>query len=102
MTILRLETHIKAPAARCFLLSLSVDMHTFSTAHTNEKVVGGITSGIMRKGDFVIWRAKHFGIWQQLSSTITAYDYPTYFCDEMVQGAFKSMRHEHYFIDRQR
>jgi ligand-binding SRPBCC domain-containing protein len=22
---------------------------------------------------------------------------PNYFCDEMIEGAFKSMRHEHFF-----
>ena len=96
-----LETIIHAPAERCFLLSLSVDMHTFSTAHTQERVVGGTTSGIMKPGEYVTWRAKHFGIWQELSSKITAYHFPTYFCDEMIRGAFKHMRHEHHFITKQ-
>jgi ligand-binding SRPBCC domain-containing protein len=100
MPVIRLETWIQAPAERCFLLSLSVDMHTFSTAHTHERVIGGVTSGIMKKGDFVTWRARHFGIWQELSSKITEYNYPTYFCDEMISGAFKSFRHEHHFLQQ--
>ena len=36
-------------------------------------------------------------MWQTLTSQITEYQAPTYFCDEMQQGAFKAMRHEHYF-----
>jgi ligand-binding SRPBCC domain-containing protein len=92
-----LQTSIQAPIERCFFLSLSVDMHIRSTAHTGEKAVGGVTSGIMKLGDYVTWRARHFGIWQELSSQITKYEYPTYFCDEMINGAFKSMRHAHHF-----
>ena len=45
----------------------------------------------------VTWRAKHFGIWQTLTSKITAYDRPNFFVDEMVQGAFSHFRHEHLF-----
>jgi ligand-binding SRPBCC domain-containing protein len=48
-------------------------------------------------GETVTWRAKHFGIWQNLTSKITDYNYPTFFADEMVSGAFKSFRHEHHF-----
>ncbi|RYE20978.1 MAG: cell division protein, partial [Sphingobacteriales bacterium] len=32
-----------------------------------------------------------------LNSKITEFDRPHYFTDEMVSGAFKSFRHEHYF-----
>jgi ligand-binding SRPBCC domain-containing protein len=51
----------------------------------------------MKLGDHVTWQARHFGVWHRLSSQITEYEYPTYFCDEMISGAFKSMRHAHYF-----
>ena len=97
MPVIEISTHIAAPLERCFQLSLSVDVHTLSTAHTGEKAVAGLTSGIMQLGDFVTWRAKHFGIWQELTSKITEYQYPTYFCDEMQKGAFKSFHHEHHF-----
>lgn len=39
----------------------------------------------------------HFGVRQQLTTIITEMDSPTYFVDEMVKGAFKSIRHEHHF-----
>ena len=32
-----------------------------------------------------------------LTSKIQAYEAPTYSCDEMQRGAFKAMRHAHYF-----
>jgi ligand-binding SRPBCC domain-containing protein len=101
MATILLRTLIQAPVERCFLLSLSVDMHTFSIAHTGEKAVRGVTSGILQLGESVTWRARHLGLWQELTSRITAYTYPGYFCDEMVSGAFKSMRHEHHFQDQQ-
>lgn len=36
-------------------------------------------------------------IWQNLTTKITAFNAPHFFADEMVSGAFKSFRHEHYF-----
>jgi ligand-binding SRPBCC domain-containing protein len=48
-------------------------------------------------GESVTWEATHFGIKQQLTSKITAFDAPNYFVDEMVSGAFKSFKHEHIF-----
>ncbi len=48
-------------------------------------------------GETVTWRAKHFGVYQDLTSRVTEYDQPNYFVDEMVSGAFKRFRHEHHF-----
>ncbi len=59
--------------------------------------MAGVRSGILQLGDSVTFRARHFGIWQTLSSEITEFKAPVYFCDVMQKGAFKSMRHEHYF-----
>jgi ligand-binding SRPBCC domain-containing protein len=56
-----------------------------------------VRSGLLQLGDEVTFRARHFGIWQMLTSKITAYEPPGYFCDEMQRGAFKAMRHAHYF-----
>jgi ligand-binding SRPBCC domain-containing protein len=98
MARIELTTSIQAPTECCFLLSLSVDLHKLSTASTQEEAIDGVTSGIMKLGDFVTWRAKHLGIWQTLSTRITEYQYPSYFCDEMIRGAFKSLRHEHHFL----
>ena len=43
------------------------------------------------------WRGRHFGITQQFTSKITAFDRPRYFQDAMQRGAFKSFVHDHFF-----
>jgi hypothetical protein len=48
MPTIRLETLIAAPPDRCFDLSLSVDLHRQSVAHTHERPVAGMTTGVMR------------------------------------------------------
>jgi ligand-binding SRPBCC domain-containing protein len=68
-----------------------------STKQTGEKAIAGRTSGLIALGETVTWRAKHLGVWQSLTSKITEFEYPNYFTDEMVEGAFKSIRHEHLF-----
>lgn len=97
MTTIELTTSINAPAERCFLLSLSVDLHQLSTEGTNEKAVAGVTSGLMKLNDTVTWRAKHFGMYQTMTSKISDYDFPKYFVSEMVKGAFKKLHHRHLF-----
>jgi ligand-binding SRPBCC domain-containing protein len=95
--IIELSTTINAPTERCFDLSRSIDLHLESTKQTGEQAIAGRTSGLMELGETVTWRAKHFGIRQTLTSKITRFEYPNYFTDEMVSGAFKSFKHDHVF-----
>ncbi|HEY4327398.1 MAG TPA: SRPBCC family protein [Mucilaginibacter sp.] len=95
--IIELSTPINAPIERCFDLARSIDLHIESMSQTGENAVAGRTSGLIGLGETVTWKAKHFGIWQTLTSKITEFQYPNYFTDEMVYGAFKSFRHEHLF-----
>lgn len=97
MPTIELKTRINAPIDRCFLLSLSVDLHQQSTAQTKERAIAGVTTGLMKLNDLVTWRAKHFGIYQNMTSKISAYDAPNYFVSEMVKGAFKKLHHQHLF-----
>ena len=97
MPVIRLETRIAAPKARVFDLSRSIDLHKISTEHTNEEAVAGVTAGLIGEHESVTWRARHFGIYQTLTSKITAFQRPEYFVDEMVQGIFKRFKHEHIF-----
>jgi ligand-binding SRPBCC domain-containing protein len=103
MPTIVLSTTINAPVARCFDVARDIDVHVASTAHTGERAIAGRTSGLIGPGETVTWRAKHFGIWQNLTSKITEFNAPTFFADEMVSGAFKNFRHEHHFTgdDRQ-
>ena len=97
MPTIELFTQINAPIEIVFDLSRSIDLHIESTKQTGERAIAGRTSGLIGLGETVTWRAKHFGIWQNLTSKITEYKYPDYFVDEMVSGTFKSFRHEHHF-----
>lgn len=93
-----LRTEINAPAEHCFDLSRSIDLHQQTTARTRERAIAGRTSGLIELGETVTWRAKHFGVWQKLTSKITTFDYPHSFTDEMTRGAFKRLHHTHRFI----
>jgi ligand-binding SRPBCC domain-containing protein len=97
MPRIELHTRINAPIEKVFDLSRNIDLHMRSTRQTGEKAIAGRTTGLIEPGETVTWRAKHFGIWQELTSKITTFNYPTLFVDEMVSGAFKSFRHEHHF-----
>jgi ligand-binding SRPBCC domain-containing protein len=97
MPTIVLITKINASIEDIFDLSRSIDLHIISTQHTGEQAIAGRTRGLIGLGETVTWRAKHFGIWQNLTSKITEFDYPNFFVDEMVSGAFKSFRHEHHF-----
>jgi ligand-binding SRPBCC domain-containing protein len=90
-------TLIRAPIERCFDLSRSIDLHTESTARTGERAIAGVTSGLIGMGEEVTWRARHLGVWQELTSRITAFDPPRYFQDTMVRGAFRWFQHDHSF-----
>lgn len=100
MPVIKIETYVRAPAFLVFDLARDIDLHKISTAHTNEEAIGGKTSGLIGMGESVTWRAKHFGITQELTSEITAFEPPSCFTDEMVSGAFRSFRHEHIFHEK--
>ncbi len=98
---MRLEelTVIRAPIERCFDLARSVEVHLAGNAGSGETAVngGGVSCGLIGMGQQVTWRAKHFGVWQNLTSEITAMQRPSYFQDTMIQGPFQFMKHDHFF-----
>jgi hypothetical protein len=99
--MMRLEetTVIDAPIQRCFDLARSVEAHLFANVHSGEQAlaIGGTTSGLIGLAQKVTWRAKHFGVWHNLTSETTAFEPPAYFQVTMVQGIFRSMRADHLF-----
>jgi hypothetical protein len=91
-------TVIDAPIERCFYLARSVEVHLLANIHSGEQAlaIGGLTSGLPELSQQVTWRAKHFGVWQNLTSQFTAMQFPTYFQATMVKGIFRSMQADHY------
>jgi hypothetical protein len=92
-------TQIDAPMERVFDLSRSVEVHLFANVHEGEQALatGGVTTGLVGPGEHVTWRAKHFGLWHDLTSKATAVEPPTYFQVTMVKGIFRSMQADHLF-----
>ena len=99
MPIIELKTEINANKEIVFDLSRSIDLHKISTEHTNEQAIAGKTSGLIGMNESVTWKAKHFGIYQNLTSKITEFERPNYFVDEMQKGAFSEFKHEHHFSE---
>lgn len=97
MPRIELTSFVKAPVEIVFDLSRSIELHLASTKGTNERVIAGRTSGLIELGETVTWRAKHLGVYQNLTSIITVCNPYSEFTDEMVKGAFKGFRHEHHF-----
>jgi ligand-binding SRPBCC domain-containing protein len=97
MPIIEVLTIIQADKQIVFDLSRSIDLHKISTKHTHEEAVAGRLSGLIELNETVTWKARHFGIYQYLTSRITAFERPDYFVDEMEKGIFKRFRHQHIF-----
>ncbi len=97
MFTIHLTTFILAPIERVFDLSRSIHLHKISTAATGEEAIAGVTTGLINENETVTWQAKHLFKKRQFTSKITLMTIPTLFVDEMIQGDFKSFRHEHHF-----
>ena len=97
MPLLHLTTFIAAPAERLFDLSLNLQLHLASMTRYQELPVGGVTTGGLKLGDTVTWKARHLFKDRFLKVKITALDRPFSFIDEQVEGDFASMKHEHFF-----
>ncbi len=99
--MIRLEetTIIEAPIERCFDLSRSVEVHLLANVHSREQAlaVGGVTYGLVGLSEEVTWRARHFGVWQTLTSKMTAMESPRRFQVTMVRGIFRWMQADHRF-----
>lgn len=97
MPTIHITTLIHAPMDRVFDLSRSITLHKRSMLHLQEEAIKGRVNGLIGLDETVTWRAKHLGKIRQLTTKITAMNYKDYFCDEMVEGDFTHMKHEHHF-----
>ncbi|MDO7875895.1 SRPBCC family protein [Hymenobacter sp. ASUV-10] len=92
-----MSTFIAAPPAACYALALNTQAHAESAKQTGERVLAAPPGGQLQLGDVVTWEGRHFGLRQHLTVRITAATPPTHFRDEQVRGAFRWLRHDHYF-----
>lgn len=96
MVRIELTTSIAASIERCFDLSRSIDLELAST-EGHQRAIAGVMSGLIGPGQEVTWSGRHFGFVIRHTSRITAYEFPRYFQDSMLRGAFHSYCHDHYF-----
>lgn len=97
MPVLHLTTFIEAPAQLVFNLSRSVDLHLASMTASGEKAIACVTHGLLGKDDTVTWQARHLLKVRTLQTVITEMSPHSFFKDEMVEGDFKKLVHEHHF-----
>ncbi|MFY9620082.1 MAG: hypothetical protein WAM70_13450 [Pyrinomonadaceae bacterium] len=81
-----LETEIAAPIELCFDLARDVETHLATAAHTQERIVGGKSCGLLELGDELTFEAVHLGVRQKLSSRVVECDRPYRFIDQMISG----------------
>ena len=98
MAVLMIETQINVPIERCFDLARDISLHCTTATWTKERAIAGVTEGLIGAGEWVTFEAVHFGIKQRFTAKITEFEAPSLFADEIVRGAFKSMKHIHEFI----
>lgn len=100
MGILQIETFIQAPKELCFDLARSTDLHVESAEFSSEKIVAGVSTGLLKLNDTVTFEGRHFGIRQRMSTQITKFNRPYSFSDSQITGIFKSFVHDHSFIEK--
>ncbi len=93
MEKIRLATWIDAPVERCFLLSLSIDLHV---ATARKKALDGVLNKLVREGETVTFQRDYFGL-QRHTTRIEALRPYSYFRDVMVSGPFRYFEHDHHF-----
>jgi ligand-binding SRPBCC domain-containing protein len=97
MEIIRLGTWIDAPVERCFLLSLSVDLHAASARSTQGNGNAVAADGTIGEGDTLTFKGRHFGVHWRHTSLIEKLRPHSYYRDVMIAGPFQHFEHDHHF-----
>lgn len=101
MPSIHLTTFIAAPIERVFDLSRHIGLHKISQQENNEEAIAGVTSGLIKQGETVTWKAKHLFKTRTMTVKITDMKSPGYFEDVMEKGDFVSYAHKHHFKEVQ-
>src|SRR5882757_1190750 len=97
MEIIRLGTWIDAPVERCFLLSLSVDLHVATARSTQDNASAGAAAGTIGEGDTLTFKGHHFGMRGRHTTLIEKLRPRSYYRDVMISGPFQHFEHDHHF-----
>ncbi|MDH6254405.1 ligand-binding SRPBCC domain-containing protein [Chryseobacterium sp. H1D6B] len=101
MSEIYIETCVKADIHKVFDLARDIDLHQQSVSKSREKAIAGRTSGLIEENETVTWRAKHLGVYQTHTSKIVSMEKPYQFTDIMLEGTFKSLKHQHIFKEKE-
>lgn len=96
---IEVSTHCPAPSRTMFDLARSQGAHVGSMAWSDERISHGPPDDLMALGDEVTFRGRHFGIGFTLTGKITELVPDHSFTDEQVRGPFRTLRHQHLFVD---
>jgi ligand-binding SRPBCC domain-containing protein len=97
MKPIRLAIWIDAPVERCFLLSLSIDLHVAAAHRSGERAIAGVTTGLIGEGETVTFQGRHFLLPRRHTSRIEIMRPYSHFRDVMVAGSFQHYEHDHHF-----
>ena len=97
MPTIHLTTFVAAPPDRVFDLSRSIDLHKKSLPDTKEEAIAGTITGLLELNESVTWKGRHLGKTRFFKSKLTEFKKPDMFTDEMLQGDFKKLKHQHHF-----
>jgi ligand-binding SRPBCC domain-containing protein len=89
-------THVNAPIERCFQLSTNIALMRRTLGM---RPIEGRTSGMIGKGDRIVWAGWKFGFPQMHESLITQYEQPVFFQDTMARGRFSRFQHDHHLTE---
>lgn len=90
---------IHAPLERCFDLTRSIDVHTYTSRHIVGRAVGGKTSGLAEFDDTTTWSAKFFGLRFHLTTKVIKLNAPFAFSERLERGLFKRFEHDYTLRD---
>lgn len=97
MPRIELETRVNAPIQRCFDAARDIGLHVRLAKGTGERAVAGRVKGLIGQGEWVCFRARHFGIAFELTARVTHFETPHRFVDEQIKGPFAHLKHTHEF-----
>jgi ligand-binding SRPBCC domain-containing protein len=97
MPTIHVTTFVAAPQKIVFDLSRHIGLHKISQQLHKEEAIGGVTSGLIKEGESVTWKARHLFKTRLLKIKISKMENPVFFEDVMEEGDFKLFEHQHHF-----